>query len=47
MNYIDNIKPYGEPGIILLPDIKMKRLAFNKKRYLDRQEDKKRFKNKS
>ena len=38
MNYIDNIKPHDEPGIIFLPDMKVKRLAFTKKRYLARQE---------
>ena len=45
MKYIENIKPCGEPGIILLPDVKIKRLAFTKKRYIDRQEeDKKKVK---
>ena len=45
LNYIDRIKPAEEPGIILLPDVKMKRLAFTKKRYLERQEaDVKKFK---
>ena len=39
LNYIENIKPPGEPGIILLPDVKIKRLAFTKKRYLERQEE--------
>ena len=39
MNFIESIKPHGEPGIILLPDIKIKRLAFTKRRYLERQED--------
>ena len=39
MNYIETIKPQGEPGIIFLPDLKIKRLAFTKKRYLERQED--------
>lgn len=39
MNYIEGIKPKGEPGIMLLPDIKIKRVAFTKKRYLDRQEE--------
>ena len=42
LNFIERIKPPGEPGIILLPDVKIKRLAFTKKRYLERQdEDKK------
>ena len=45
LNYIERIKPHGEPGIILLPDVKIKRLAFTKKRYLERQvEDKKKSK---
>ena len=45
MNFIDNVKPHGEPGILLLPDVKIKRLAFTKKRYLKRQdEDKKKSK---
>ena len=39
MNYIERIKPQGEPGIILLPDLKIKRIAFTKRRYLERQED--------
>ena len=39
MNFIDNIKPRGEPGLVLLPDRKIKNLAFTKKRYLKRQED--------
>ena len=39
MNYIERIKPLGESGIILLPDVKIKRLAFTKKRYLQRQEE--------
>ena len=39
MNFIENIKPTGEPGIVLLPDVKIKRLAFTKKRYLQRQEE--------
>ena len=38
MNYIRNIKPSDEPGVIFLPDMKVKRLAFTKKRYLARQE---------
>ena len=38
LNYVERIKPADEPGIILLPDVKMKRLAFTKKRYLERQE---------
>ena len=41
MNFIENTKPEGEPGIILLPDIKIKNLAYTKKRYLARQEDEK------
>ena len=41
MNFIDNVKPQGEPGILLLPDVKIKRLAFTKKRYLRRQEENK------
>ena len=45
LNFIDRIKPAGEPGILLLPDLKVKNLAFTKKRYLSRQEeDKKRTK---
>ena len=45
VNYIENIKPCGEPGIVLLPDVKIKRLAYTKKRYLARQdEDKKKSK---
>ena len=45
LNYIDTIKPADEPGLILLPDVKVKRLAFTKKRYLERQEgDKKKCK---
>ena len=39
VNYIEKIKPPGEPGIILLPNVKIKRLAFTKKRYLERQEE--------
>ena len=39
MNFIDRIKPEGEPGIILLPDMKLKNLAYTKKRYLKRQEE--------
>jgi hypothetical protein len=39
MNFIDRIKPEGEPGIILLPDVKVKRIAYTKKRYLERQEE--------
>ena len=38
MNYIENIKPNDEPGVIFLPDVKLKRLAYTKKRYLARQE---------
>ena len=38
LNYVDKIKPAGEPGITLLPDAKIKKLAFTKKRYLERQE---------
>ena len=38
MNYIRNIKPSDEPGVIFLPDVKVKRLAFTRKRYLERQE---------
>ena len=45
MSYIDNIKPKGEPGIVLLPDVKIKRLAYTKKRYLELQDaDKKKSK---
>ena len=45
MNYINNIKPQGEPGITFLPDVKIKRLAFTKRRYLAMQEaDKKKIK---
>ena len=39
MNFVDNIKPDGEPGLVLLPDIKIKNLAYTKKRYLKRQEE--------
>ena len=39
LNYIENIKPRGEPGIMLLPDVKINRLAYTKKRYLERQEE--------
>ena len=39
MKYIENIKPHDEPGVIFLPDVKLKRLAYTKKRYLARQED--------
>ena len=45
LNFVDRINPAGEPGILLLPDLKVKNLAFTKKRYLSRQEeDKKRTK---
>ena len=39
VNYIENIKPAGEPGLVLLPDVKIKSLAYTKKRYLERQEE--------
>ena len=39
LNYIENIKPSGEPGLMLLPDVKVKSLAYTKKRYLERQEE--------
>ena len=35
LNYIDKIKPEDEPGIRLLTDVKVKRLAYTKKRYLE------------
>ena len=38
MKYIENIKPVDEPGLIFLPDVKLKRLAYTKKRYLTRQD---------
>ena len=45
LNYIEKIKPAGEPGITFLPDAKIKKLAYTKKRYLERQEnDKKKSK---
>ena len=44
LNYIEKIKPYGEPGIVLLPDVKIKSLAFTKRRYLERQEENKKLK---
>ena len=34
MNFIDRIKPVEEPGIVLLPDLKLKNLAYTKKRYM-------------
>ena len=44
-SFIENIKPDGEPGLLLLPDLKIKRLAFTRKRYLERQHaDKKKSK---
>ena len=39
MDFINKIKPHGEPGIVLLPDVKIKRLAYTKKRYLELQEE--------
>ena len=39
--YIESIKPHDEPGITLLPDVKIKNLAYTRKRYLARQEESK------
>ena len=39
VRFIDSFKPEGEPGIVLLPDMKVKNLAFTRKRYLERQEE--------
>ena len=39
LNFIDRIKPQGESGLILLPDVKIKNLAFTKRKYLERQKE--------
>ena len=37
VNFINNVKPQSDPGLVLLPDLKIKNLAYTKKRYLRRQ----------
>ena len=44
LNYIERIKPCGEPGMVLLPDVKIKNLAFTKRRYLELQSQNKKSK---
>ena len=39
LNFINNVKPQGDPGLVLLPDLKIKNLAYTKKRYLRRQDE--------
>jgi hypothetical protein len=44
LNFIERIKPSGEPGMMLLPDVKIKNLAFTKRRYLEMQKQNKKSK---
>ena len=39
VNFINNVKPKEDPGLVLLPDLKIKNLAYTRKRYLKRQDE--------